>query len=94
MSLVIENIGADGRPHVASLKMKAAALSSPAILRWLVAMPISGFGVLVAIRWQALRLLLKGARYRDKLAQRLKRTTLTRREKEDAGGNEEPRKRA
>lgn len=94
MSLVVENMGAEGRTHIAALTVKATALSSPAILRWLVAMPISGLGVLIAIHWQALRLFLKGAKYRVKPEQRVKRTTLTRRETEDAGGDENLRKRA
>lgn len=94
MSLVVENIGAEGRAHVAALTVKATALSSPAVLRWLVAMPISGLGVLIAIHWQAFRLLLKGAKYRVKPEQRLKRTTLIRRAEQDAGRHEEPRKRA
>lgn len=94
MSLVVENMGPEGRAHVAALTVKATALSSPAILRWLAVMPISGLGVLIAIHWQALRLFLKGAKYRVKPEQRLKRTTLTRREIEDAGGDEKPRKRA
>jgi DUF1365 family protein len=94
MSLVVENIAAGGRAHVAALTVKATALSSPAILRWLVAMPISGLGVLIAIHWQAFRLFLKGAKYRVKPEQRLKRTTLTRRENQDAGRDEQLRKRA
>ncbi len=94
MSLVVENIGADGRAHVAALTVKAAALSSPAILKWLVGMPISGLGVLVAIHWQALRLMLKGAKYRVKPDQREKRTTLARRESKDVARQEELRKRA
>ncbi len=32
---------------------------------------------MIAIHWQALRLLMKGARYRDKPEQRAVRTTLT-----------------
>lgn len=94
MSLVVENMGADGRTHVAALTVKATALSSPAVLRWLVAMPISGLGVLFAIHWQAFRLLLRGAKYRVKPEQQLKRTTLTRREVQDAGGDGNLRKRA
>ncbi len=94
MSLVVENMGAEGRAHMAALTVRATALSSPAILRWLVAMPISGLGVLIAIHWQAFRLFLKGAKYRVKPEQRLKRTTLIRREEKDAGGDEDLRKRA
>lgn len=94
MSLMVENLHADGRSHIASLQVKVTALSTPAILRWFISMPISGLGVWIAIHWQALRLLLKGAKYRDKPPQLLKRTTLTRREAEDAGGRGELRKRA
>ncbi len=54
MALVVENISADGRHHVASLALQATALSTPAILKWLVTIPISGLGVLIAINWQAL----------------------------------------
>ena len=78
MELIVENIGADGRNHVASLKVRAAALTTPAILNWLVRMPISGLGVVMAIHWQALRLWLKGARYHVKPEQRARRTTLAR----------------
>jgi DUF1365 family protein len=43
-------------------------------------MPISGLGVMFAIHWQALILLLKGAKYRDKPDQRVERTTLAKQE--------------
>ena len=70
-------------------------LTSAQVLKWLVAMPISGLGVVIAIHWQALRLLLKGARYRDKPVQRDRRTTLARREEDRCGcDDEELRKRA
>jgi DUF1365 family protein len=76
MELVVENLGADGRDHVASMALRPQPLTSRAILRWLVLMPISGLGVVFAIYWQALRLWLKGARYRAKSIQRARRTTL------------------
>jgi uncharacterized protein len=76
MELVVENFGADGRDHVASMALKVQPLTSTAILRWLVLMPISGLGVVLAIYWQALRLWLKGARYRAKPVQRARRTSL------------------
>jgi len=75
MGLVVENMSPDGRCHVASLSVRPTALTSLAILKWLVAMPISGLGVMAAIHWQALRLLMKGAKYRDKPEQRANRTT-------------------
>jgi uncharacterized protein len=94
MGLVVENINPDGRSHTASLTVRPTALTTPAILKWLVAMPISGLGVMVAIHWQALRLLMKGARYRDKPGQRAQRTTLTRPEATISGVAKDVRKRA
>ena len=80
LALIIENIGADGRFHVASLNAETAALSTPTILRMLFGMPMSGLGVLIAIHWQALWLWIKGAQYNDKPEQRARRTTLARAE--------------
>jgi DUF1365 family protein len=94
MALAIENFGAEGRTHLASLTLRPTALTTPALLRWLVAMPISGLGVMLAIHWQAMRLVLKGARYRDKPKQRAKRTTLALPEETSAGAPENQRKRA
>ena len=78
IALTVENIAADGRSHVASLTVQPQPLTSGRLLKWMVAMPISGLGVMFAIHWQALILLLKGARYRDKPDQRVNRTTLAR----------------
>lgn len=94
LGLVVENMNPDGRRHVASLSVQPTALTTAAILKWLVVMPISGLGVMVAIHWQALRLLMKGAKYRDKPEQRANRTTLTRPEHAAASGVEDSRKRA
>jgi uncharacterized protein len=85
LALIIENIGADGRFHVASLNADPAALSTPAILRMLFGMPMSGLGVLIAIHWQALWIWVKGARYHDKPLQRARRTTLARAEENLSG---------
>lgn len=78
LALIVENIGVDGRFHVASLNVSATALTTGAILRWLVEMPMSGLGVLLAIHWQALWIWAKGARYHIKPEQRARRTTLAR----------------
>jgi DUF1365 family protein len=94
MALIVENVGVDGRDHVASMTLRSVALGDGAILKWLVTMPISGLGVMVAIHWQAFRLWLKGARYRDKPEQRAKRTTLALPEETFAGAREDLRKRA
>jgi uncharacterized protein len=85
LALIIENIGADGRFHAASLNADPAALSTPAILRMLFGMPMSGLGVLIAIHWQALWIWVKGARYHDKPLQRARRTTLARAEENLSG---------
>jgi DUF1365 family protein len=94
MELVVENFGADGRAHVASMVLRSRALTSVAILRWLVSIPISGLGVLIAINWQALKLWLKGARYRAKSEQRSGKTTLAIPEEYPARVQEDLRKRA
>ncbi|HVY89845.1 MAG TPA: DUF1365 domain-containing protein, partial [Hyphomonadaceae bacterium] len=94
MELIVENLGPSGRQHTASLKLRAAALTTPTILNWLVRMPISGIGVMAAIYWQALRLWLKGARYHVKPEQRARRTTLARPEEGPAEAQEDLRKRA
>jgi DUF1365 family protein len=95
MTLVVENVAADGREHVATLNLRAKPLTSAAVLKWLAAMPISGLGVMVAIHWQALRLWLKGARYRAKPVQGARRSTLTQSEGEPhTSAREDLRKRA
>lgn len=94
MALSVENVAADGRHHLASMTLRPAALSDRAILKWLATMPISGIGVLIAINWQALRLWLKGARWRAKPAQRARRTTVVSTEEMFAGAHEDVRKRA
>jgi DUF1365 family protein len=94
MALTVENMAADGRHHLASMTLRPTALTTPAVLKWLVAMPISGLGVMVAIHWQALRLWLKGARYRAKPEQRAQRTTPARPEETSAATREDLRKSA
>lgn len=95
IALTVENIAADGRSHVASLTVRPRPLTSGQLLKWMAVMPISGLGVMFAIHWQALILLLKGARYRDKPNQRVKRTTLARPEKKtSADAQADLRKRA
>ncbi len=76
VALTVENIATDGRSHVARLTVQPRPLTSGQLLKWMVVMPISGLGVMFAIHWQALMLLLKGAKYRDKPDQRVRQTTL------------------
>lgn len=94
IGLSVENMSAAGRSHVASLTVQPRPLTSGQVLKWMVAMPISGIGVMAAIHWQALVLWLKGAGYRDKPEQRAKRTTLARPEQKPATEQAEPRMRA
>jgi hypothetical protein len=94
IELVVENFGVDGRAHMASMVLRPRALTSAAILRWLISIPISGLGVLIAINWQALKLWLKGARYRAKTKQRVRRTTLSLPEDNLVPAQEDLRKRA
>lgn len=77
LELIVENMAAAGRDHVASLLVRPRAASDGAILSWLASLPFSGLGVILAIHWQALLLLARGARYRDKPAQRANQTTVT-----------------
>lgn len=76
LALTVVNVDGEGPTHTASLAVHPRALTSGQVLKWLITMPISGLGVMIAIHWQALRLWLKGARYRDKPVQRERRTTL------------------
>jgi DUF1365 family protein len=94
VSLTVENVNAEGRGHVASLVVKPRRLTSAQVLKWMIAMPISGLGVMVAIHWQALHLWLKGAGLRDKPVQRARRTTLAKPEQTSAGTHADQRKRA
>lgn len=94
VALTVENIAAERRSHVASLTVQPRPLTSANLLKWMAAMPISGLGVMFAIHWQALILLLRGAKYRDKPDQSAKRTTLARTEKTSSDASTDLRKRA
>jgi DUF1365 family protein len=94
MQLIVENLGKDGRAHVASLTAASEPLSGPALMGWLLTMPFSALGVIIGIHWQALALWMRGARYHIKRAQRARRTTLARPEEFRAEAREDLRKRA
>jgi uncharacterized protein len=94
LTVSVVNFDADGPAHSASLAVRPRPLTSAQVLKWMAAMPLSGLGVVIAIHWQALRLLLKGAQYRDKPAQRERRTTLARPEDDPAAATTNLRKRA
>jgi DUF1365 family protein len=76
LALTVTNFDADGPTHTASLAVHPRPLTSGQVLKWMIAMPISGLGVMIAIHWQALLLWMKGAKYRDKPVQREERTTM------------------
>jgi DUF1365 family protein len=94
LTLSVVNFDAEGAQHAASLAVRPSPLTSGRLLKWMLAMPLSGLGVVIAIHWQALRLLLKGARYRDKPVQLERRTTLAAPEARRAEAVTKPRKRA
>lgn len=94
LTVSVVSFDAEGLQHSASLAVRPRPLTSGQILRWMLAMPVSGLGVLVAIHWQALRLLLKGAQYRDKPVQRERRITLARPDDDPAATTTKLRKRA
>ncbi len=94
IALSVENLSADGRHHVASLSVQPHDLTSGRVLKWMLAMPMSGLGVMIAIHWQALLLWMKGATYRDKPEQRARRTTLAQPEQAPTAPQEDQRKRA
>ncbi|MDZ4761861.1 MAG: DUF1365 domain-containing protein [Alphaproteobacteria bacterium] len=75
LELIVENMASGGRAHVASLLARRRPLNDVSILGWLVRMPFSGIGVVIAIHWQAIGLFLRGARFRNKPAQRPNQTT-------------------
>ncbi len=56
------NIGS-GPLLSATFSGRRAVLTSPALLRAFVALPLVTFKIIAAIHWQALRLWLKGARF-------------------------------
>lgn len=74
-ALVVENFEDGARTHTARLALRSRELTDKAIAGLLISMPFSGFGVIVGIHWQALKLWLKGARYRKKPVQRDRRNT-------------------
>lgn len=64
--LLIENIVNNERVHSASLKLSRKPATSLAFFRFVLLSPLSGIGVVAAIHWEALRLFIKGMRYRPK----------------------------
>ena len=75
LTLVVENMSDDQRLHTASLLAHRKTASSANIIRHFGARPFSAIGVTVAIHWQALQLLWRGAGYRSRPTQVVTQTT-------------------
>lgn len=80
-SLIVATMHGDKQTHMASIKTKAQNATNGAFAKLAIRRPISSLGVTFAIHWQALRLLLKGAKYHSKPKQSDARTTYTDTEK-------------
>ena len=65
-NLVIRNITDGDCVHTAVLQLEQQAATTPAFLRFLVTAPFSGIGVVLAIHFEALKLFIKGMKYRSK----------------------------
>ncbi|MCU0881383.1 MAG: DUF1365 domain-containing protein [Hyphomonadaceae bacterium] len=63
LGLTITKQQADGPDHVATLKTRRAPLSDAALRKAFFAIPFLTLKVIAGIHWEALKLLLKGARY-------------------------------
>lgn len=75
LSLLIQNIEEDECLHTAHLALAVRDMTDANLAACLISMPFSGFGVILAIHWQALKLWFKGARYRNRPSQGRRRAT-------------------
>ncbi len=66
LSLVVDNMDADTRTHMANIRARAVAATDAAFLRAAVASPFASLGVTFAIHWQAIKIMLSGGRYHRK----------------------------
>ncbi|GBF57241.1 hypothetical protein PbB2_00906 [Candidatus Phycosocius bacilliformis] len=66
LSLTIDSFSDAVRQHLATLKLRREALSDRNLVRAFFAIPLLTVKVILAIHWEALKLLLKGARYHHK----------------------------
>lgn len=63
LSLVINKVEAEGRDFLATMQMQARALTSANLAKLFASQPFSTLKTISAIHFEALRLVLKGARY-------------------------------
>lgn len=68
LSLVIDTLVEGARMHMASVVARYRPASPAALARSALARPLSSLGVTAGIHWEALKLWLKGARYRSRPA--------------------------
>ena len=66
LDLVIDSLDGDQRTHMANIVARARPATTPQFARLALMMPLSTLGVTFAIHWQALKLWIKGAKYRPK----------------------------
>lgn len=66
LSLTIDKFSDAVRDHLATLKLRREALNDKNLARAFFAIPFLTFKVVLAIHWEALKLLVKGARYHHK----------------------------
>ena len=66
LDVVVENVSGGERQHLANIKARPLAATGVNFLRLALRNPMSSFGVVFAIHWQALRLWLRGAKYHRK----------------------------
>lgn len=63
LSLVINKVEESGKDFLATLQIRARVLSTASLLRLFAGQPFSTLQTICAIHWEALRLLVRGARY-------------------------------
>ena len=66
IELLIENIEDGKRLHTAALHLKRKAVTNASLIKFVLTSPLSGIGVMAAIHWEALKLFIKGMKYRPK----------------------------
>ncbi|MDJ0922304.1 MAG: DUF1365 domain-containing protein [Henriciella sp.] len=68
LSLIVETRHGEAQTHVATIQAKASPATTPMFARLATLKPLSSLAVTLAIHWQALKLVFKGARYHNRPA--------------------------
>lgn len=66
LQITVENWDGGTRTHMANINARLLPATAGSFLRLALTQPFSSFGVVAGIHWQALKIWLKGARYRPK----------------------------